>query len=207
LFRDLKNSERIRGEAAYLLSWKEVLEELSRTDRSEAVRAAEDAFWEDKPHLAWGAAYLLGAAKDSRAWKTVSAVAASKLSQQTRYLAVYALLLMSDRRAAGTLVGILQNQREPASLRAQAAEALGHCGSGSNRAGSALITALADESAEVRLFSANALAICGNWRAIPALKKLLKDRTPVEPYGTVAADAAYAIRTIATRRGQRVARR
>jgi hypothetical protein len=200
LLRDSQNPEPARAEAAYLLSWKELFERLPRRGRQQAIRAALSGFWEDRPRLAWGAAYLLVAARDNRTWKALCNVVASKLGRRTRFNAVYALMMLSDRRAVGTLACLLEDKREPPLLRGQAAEALGACGSGSRRAVSVLTAALGDKSSEVRLFSANALAVCGDERAVPHLEKLLRDQAVVKPYGSVAAEARYAIRAIRQRR-------
>lgn len=203
LFGDANKSERLRGKAGYRLSAPEVFEQLPSRDRRTAARLALEAFWEDKPHLAWGAAHLVYAAQPRSAWKRLSAAAASSLSADTRVNAIYALGMLGQRRAAPSLAIILQDARQPNPVRAMAAEALGLCARGSSRAVASLLGRLRDPSPEVRLFAANALAICGEKSEIPALKRLLKDQAAVAPYGSLANEAIYAVAAIRARAKKR----
>lgn len=197
---DQTKPARTRGKAAYLLSAPETFEQLSTGEQRRAAQAALRVFWEDKPHLAWGAANLLKTTGKRGAWKGLTGIAVSrKLSSKTRFNAVYALNMLSEKKAVPTLASIVRDRTEPTSLRALAAEALGASGYGSARAVTVLIDALADRSSEVRLFAANALAMCGNERAIPDLEKLLADRSVVRQYGSVASEAAQAITSVRAR--------
>jgi HEAT repeat protein len=194
-----KNSPRERGEAASVLSIPELFRDLSMRERRDAVRGALGAIREDKPYLAWAAGHVLAAAEARKSWRALCALATGHLNRKTRFQVVYTLGMLAEPKAVGTLARILHDARESTKMRALAAEVLGQCGAGSKTAAYTLVKSLHDPAPEVRLFSANALAICGDKAAIPHLKKLLKDRIAVEPYGSMSSEAAHAIRSIETR--------
>jgi HEAT repeat protein len=197
LVLDKRRPLKLRARAADLLTFLATHKKLKRTLKVKAGRAFLQLFHESEPTLAWAVAPALPLLCPSpRASRLLLEVIKGRASSESRRAAVYALSIFKVSRADRELAKILSNRKELTSIRAEAAEALGTYCAGSKGAISALVQALGDRAPEVRLFSANALALCGNRRAIPALRDLLADRAVVKPYGSVAAEAAYAIRLI-----------
>ncbi len=89
---------------------------------------------------------------------------------QVRAAAAYALRRFkgtANEMVVVTLLNTLQNQQEDAAVRGEAAESLGELGA--HQAVPALIAALQDPAANIRLESAFALGLIGDTRALPEL--------------------------------------
>jgi HEAT repeat protein len=122
-------------------------------------------------------------------------------SSDTRRAAAYALGFLADPRAIDPLVSTLQNRSEHRLVRAQAAEALGWLGQTTKRRGirrpvRPLLAALPDQSADVRFWACYALAGYRDRRALPALRRLIRDRSVPKGWWSVGREAIWAIAVI-----------
>lgn len=120
-------------------------------------------------------------------------------SEVHRLAAAHALGILGDSSTVPLLIQLLSCRKEPSELRARVAEALGYIGD--RQALPALLSSTADPSAEVRFWAVFALGCLGDRRAVPALKQLAQeDHEMVEDWGTVAQEAALALKEIQERR-------
>jgi HEAT repeat protein len=119
---------------------------------------------------------------------------------ETREAAAAALGTLDDERAVPTLIGVLTNAAEDSSVRGTAAEQLGWLQD--RRALQPLVEALGDPAPEVRFWSAHALGWLGDEATVPALGQLETDSAEIDIHGTVAAEAAEAIRQIRSHRDE-----
>ena len=116
-----------------------------------------------------------------------------------RRTAAYVLGFLHDRRAIRPLIQTLQRQKEQPGVRGQAAEALGYLSirRAKPSAFSAVLGGLSDPSIEVRFWSAFALGLMGNRKAIPALRKIARnDKAVLRGWWSLAKESRDAIRTI-----------
>ncbi len=149
--------------------------------------------------LSYRAAMAVIAMNDPSVTNELMSILSRSECKEVRDHAIYAVWLVGNEEAVPGLIEVLENAKEEVHLRGQAAEALGSCGYGNESAMEALRKALGSEHAEIRLFAANALAFCGDERAIPELTELLTDDARVADFGTVAEDARHAIKEIRSR--------
>jgi HEAT repeat protein len=119
-------------------------------------------------------------------------------ADQTR-LTLYALGFGGYNGAANLLLAYLRDRDSPETVRAQAAESLGHLFMlGLPKAVEiALLPCIADPSPEVRFWVCFALATGSPERAAPALERLLGDASLSASGETVASEAAWALTRIA----------
>ncbi|MEM1182680.1 MAG: HEAT repeat domain-containing protein [Acidobacteriota bacterium] len=99
-----------------------------------------------------------------------------------------------DPRVHPALAQVLADAGEDPELRGYAAEALGtrrHA-----EALPALLRASRDDLAHLRYWAAFALGDLGDGRALPRLRELVGDRSPVDPWGTVSEAAHRSIETL-----------
>lgn len=123
---------------------------------------------------------------------------------ETRLSIVFALSWQRDMRSWAIFTRILGDETESPAVRAQAAEGLAYNFYRKRRGKSSfqsaielLETALTDPSPEVRYYAAFALGASGERGAIPALRRIAKDRsTSTNFVGTVGDEAMDAINQI-----------
>jgi len=170
-----------------------------------AVKPLLSVFSEKSPILKWAAATSLESIGSKKATRPLFGLVRKSSDLESRKAAVHAFWGIGDKRAAGTFIRLLRNPQESSELRAEIAEAL--CWIRTKRRVPALVRALQDKSAEVRMFAALSLGNCAAqqsqldpfpWflRAIPILEKLLQDHEAVGSFGTVADDTRYALKQI-----------
>jgi HEAT repeat protein len=129
---------------------------------------------------------------------------------EVRTSAAYALGWLHDKRAVQPLLSALLNVKEHKRVRGEAAEVLGHmCISRSNaQVFDGLLKTISDQSSEVRFWSAFALGLIGNRRAIPALQRLVEsDKATVRGWWAVSKEATDAIARINIRRSNNISPR
>ena len=151
--------------------------------------------------LAWEAAKSLGALGNKQSVAPLIEIMLDVTASDRRIAAAYALGLLADKRAVRHLVDVMGNQNEWHLLRAEAAESLGYIGN--KKALPVLLGGLDDLSPEVRFWAAFALGHIGASEAIPKLEEIaVKDKSKLQGWGTVGAEASEAIKMIkqATRR-------
>lgn len=118
-------------------------------------------------------------------------------SPHNRLSAASLLGKVRHRAAVPALVRAVRDTAEAVEVRGEAAEALAYIGD--RRSSTDLIVALSDRSAEIRFWVAFALAAVGNDAAIPHLERLVDDKTPILPFGTVGEEARDAVDAIKRR--------
>ena len=146
--RDKKCLQSKRCEAAELLGLLELMGVLQPRMRSGVVHALLQNIREDNSNLAWCSAVSIGYLGRPKSVGPLLRILKRPIRTETRRAVVNALGWLNDRRATAALVRILDNHREPAILRAEAAEALGPCGS--RRAFTSLVRAVGSRSHRVR---------------------------------------------------------
>lgn len=114
--------------------------------------------------------------------------------------AIVALMNARDLVSGSVFTEVLQRQDGEPAVRGQAAEALGQVMESAGRrtkdwrqGARALLAALADRSPEVRGQAARALGVARVREALPALRRMSKDRARVQGGGTVGAEARAAV--------------
>jgi HEAT repeat protein len=169
---------------------------LGQLREKRAVPALLYAFQDEHSTLTWEAAKSLVMLQSKRSTKPLITIFLDDVSGDRRSAAAWTLGLLGDARAIDTLVHVLANERDLPDVRAHAAEALGHLAEGrqAERIGPLLLTALHDQSAQVRFWSAFALGSLGDPRAIPDLERLVAtDHVSVSGWWKVSKEAADAI--------------
>lgn len=200
--RDRRRSEGDRCEAVELLGLLEFEGTLDKQTRPHVVRSLLRNFSEGKVKLSWCSAVSLGHLNSIAAVRPLMKVVRGAKQSEIRRAAIHCLGVLGDRKAAALLSRVLVNATEPPPVRAQAAEALTTCGRRSKPAIAALVSALRSKSVEVRFFSAFALGQCAllggqiGGLAISGLQRLLKDRSVLKGFGSVAGEARKSLRDI-----------
>ena len=110
-----------------------------------------------------------------------------------REAAAYALSWMGDRRAVYPLLLAAKNQREVASIRGQALEAIGSISPRRRSPVGRVLSLLDDPEVQLRFWACYALSQFEDPRAIPALHRLLSDETVCPGWWSVKGEAAWAI--------------
>ena len=113
-------------------------------------------------------------------------------NRDDRYHAAYALGSFDSVRATQALREVVRDRNQHGEVRGRAAEALVY----QRSAIPDLIAGLRDSAPEVRFWSAYALGEGRVRRALPALRRLTKDRSRVRRWWSIAREARWAIATI-----------
>lgn len=138
------------------------------------------------------AAVALGECRNGDAAPALIAVMRADPSAPTRAAAAWALGEIGTDPAIDALLTALADRAVPASVRGQAAEALGRARD--PRVVPALIAALGDPEAEVRFFAAFALGQSGDAAALPALERVAAgDDAEVAGWGSLTQEALAAL--------------
>jgi hypothetical protein len=200
--RDREFPEDTRCKAAYLFGTLESISLLPRRKRAGVVHALLENIREGKFRLAWCSAVSLGNLESPESVRPLLNIVRGPLRSETRRAAVHALGVIGRPAATRTLVRVLGNKHETAKMRGEAAEALITCSYGSKRVIDALTRALKSRSVEVRFFSVYALGQCAVFwgsvgeRSVEAMQQLLKDRSVLQQFGSVAKETAQALSAI-----------
>ena len=149
--------------------------------------------------IVWQAAVALASIGSRCATRPLLGVLRTATSDVAKQAAAYVLRYLADARATTTLCRIVARREEAASVRAEAAEALGSAPRRRAQTVEVILNAAMDESPEVRLFAANCLGVWRLTQAIPTLTSLLDDDTVVGSYGSVSDEARAALSSIAER--------
>ena len=129
---------------------------------------------------------------DGRVVSRLIKVARTHPNRDDRYHAAYSLGLFDSVRATAALREVVRDRNEHAEVRGRAAEALVY----QRSAIPDLMAGLRDPAPEVRFWSAYALGEGRVRRALPALRRLTKDRSRVRGWWSIAREARWAIATI-----------
>lgn len=200
--RDKQRSEDERCEAADLLGLLGLIRSLQRRRRLEVAHALLKNIREDKFKLAWCSAVSLGSLRLPATIRPLLSIVRGPMHSETRRAVIHTLGSMFEPRAAPALMDVLNDEKEPTKLRAEAAEALASCGYNSKRAIAALTRALEARSVQIRFFSAYALGICARMgglvgeQAVNGLQRLLKDASVLPQFGSLSKEAANSLRAI-----------
>lgn len=119
-------------------------------------------------------------------------------SKAVRLATLHALGVLSSTKSASGVMKVLQNQKEDADVRADAAEALAHVKN--KRIVDILIDSLNDNSPLVRYSAAYALGEQGDTRALPRLRDIASLDHDSTPWGSVSSRALNSIETITNRK-------
>lgn len=170
-----------------------------------AVPVLLAALTDEQPDVRQGAALALGSLADRRAVAPLIDILQADTKARVRQVAAHALRWFGDTAAIDPLVRALQDRDEDVAVRGEAAESLGEVGA--RQALPPLLAALADPSDEIRLWSAFALGVLGDVRALPELERVAATDQGAVPTlaflpskGVVRDEAREAIARIRTRR-------
>ena len=141
---------------------------------------------------------------DPRTTDALIALLQASPNQLARQFAAYSLGFRHDLRAKTALIAALRDPTNSLEVRCYILEALGHLldhTQGQNDAREAVRETLREEPAEIRFWSAFALANFGTVADIPRLRALAEnDRRVVEGWWSVSKEAADAIEHLERRR-------
>lgn len=174
----------------------------SSTLSDRALKRALAAIQDDDEVARFEAAKTLST--DPAAFDPLRKLLPTTTRPENRLPIVYALSWQSDLRGWALFIRILGDPNESAAVRSQAAEGLAYNfhrkragASGFRAAIESLTAALTDPSPDVRYYAAFALGASGERAAIPALRKVVKDRATSKDFvGTVGGEARDAIERI-----------
>lgn len=147
----------------------------------------------------WSAASELAQCSDERTVKRIERVLEGKGHKRGRVAAAYVLGFSGETEVAGVLARRLSDHDECPSVRAHAAEALGHLLQfqpvlAENR--SAIVASLTDPEPEVRFWCAFAAGALELQESRPRLERLLADETFLEGWWTIRQEAGWALRCL-----------
>lgn len=171
------------GEAVWLLG---------RVGGDDARRQLIAVLDDPDPSLRGEALRSLGVLGDGRTITRLIKVARTHPNRDDRYHAAYSLGLFDTVRATAALREVVRDRNEHGEVRGRAAEALVY----ERSAIPDLMAGLRDVAPEVRFWSAYALGEGRVKRALPALRRLTKDRSRVRGWWSIAREARWAIATI-----------
>lgn len=134
---------------------------------------------EEDSILVWTAFAATGAIGNGKATRPLMHLVRTMTSSFKRQAVVFALGGLQDKRARSLLEWVLADLREDPKTRGLAAEALGLLRPKTPTV-KVLIRALEDPSAEVRYSALCALGALRSRYALPAVKRMLEDRTIVD---------------------------
>jgi HEAT repeat protein len=140
----------------------------------------------------------LGELGGTNTFGVLAAAAVADPAPEVRYAAVYSLQEFDSPQSADLLTAKLEDPDERPSIRGQAAESLASLAAG-KQAVPALRAALADPSAEVRLWCAYALGFLGTSAVVNDLRRLVNDTAVAGSFGRVGEEARKAIEDIRRR--------
>jgi HEAT repeat protein len=154
------------------------------------------------PAIRQEAAGCLGLCGGRSALRPLVKAMTSDEDRRVRNAATWAIGFLGDERAVPRLLGVLGNSNESGSVRASAAEAIGHMEKrppfAETTAG--LLAGLRDRDIEVRFWCAFALGCVGDADVIPELERLARgDRCKLDGWWSVRREARDAIRSIRDR--------
>lgn len=175
-----------------------------------AVPALVQALDDDDSHVRTEAVRALGLLDDASVVGPLLRVFRHDSDSWVRDMAITGLWLLGGPVVIGPLVTSLLDRNEPTHVRSSCADALGNIAEGwkldeqpRNTAMEALLSALQDEQAEVRLFAALALGKLRDPAAIPALQRVVETDEGIDPrWGPVRDEAKVAIGVIEGRGGE-----
>jgi HEAT repeat protein len=170
----------------------------SRDNVARAVGALLNVCGTGQRELTMQAANALVGIGSNRALLPLIRLLQQASSAATREAAAYALGFLADQRALVPLIRTLEDGSEHSLVRAQAAEALGELAqtlreTRTKRPIRPLLAALRDRSPDVRFWACYALSGFRDRRALPALRKLIRDRAVVKGWWSVGREARWAI--------------
>jgi HEAT repeat protein len=147
----------------------------------------------------WSAASELAQSSDPGTLRRVERVLEGKGHERGRVAAAYVLGFSGESEIAGVLARRLSDPGECPSVRAHAAEALGHLLQfepvlAENR--SAIVASLTDPEPEVRFWCAFAAGALELQESRRKLERLLADDTLVEGWWTIGEEAEWALRCL-----------
>jgi len=159
-----------------------------------SVRILLKALESKGKEICWEAAKSIGLIGSRHVVRPLIAILLKDEDLNRRMAAAYTLGQLQDTRAVVPLLRILLNRKEKPALRGHVAEALAYIGD--KRAVQSLIGTLKDPAVEVRFWSAFALGVLKDQRAIPQLKMAGKDNSILPGWGAVGKEATEAIKLI-----------
>ena len=178
-----------RAEACWLLA---------KRREQKAIPALLRALKDNEAEVRWEAAKALVAISHPYSIRPLIQLMRHGKTTNIRQVAAYALSFMFSKRskqAARSLLSVLNDKKEKAVVRAQAAEGLGNLQY--RPAFNSLMLALHDKSVDVRFWSAFALGKLGDSMALPKLKEMAQHDSGVLPgWWSIQKEARDAIRAI-----------
>ena len=178
-----------RAEACWLLG--------KRGERK-AIPALLRTLKENETEVRWEAAKALAEISHSGSVRPLIRLMRRGTKTNIRQVAAYALSFMFSKRskqAARSLLGVLNDKKEKAVMRAQAAEGLGNLQY--HLAFQSLVSALNEKNVQIRFWSVFALRKLDDSRALPKLREMAQhDSGILSGWGSIKKEARNAIRAI-----------
>ena len=147
----------------------------------------------------WAAASALAQGADERTVRRLERVLEGTASERGRIAAAYVLGFSGESTVASVLARRLSDRDELPTVRAHAAEALGHLLQFEPvlaESRSAIVASLIDPNPEVRFWCAFAAGALELQESRPRLERLLHDDAFVEGWWTVRQEAEWALRCL-----------
>jgi HEAT repeat protein len=178
-----------RAEACWLLG---------KRKKPKAIPFLLHALKDKENEVRWEAAKALAAISHSYSIRPLIQLLRHGKTTSIRQVAAYALSFMFSKRSkqvARSLVSVLNDKKEKAVVRAQAAEGLGNI---RHRAAfKTLMLALDEKNTEIRFWAVFALGKLGDPRALPKLRETARHDSGILPgWWSIKKEACDAIRAI-----------
>jgi len=184
-----RGAKQKRAEACWLLG---------KYREKKAIPVLLRALKDNAAEVRWEAAKALAAISRSDSIEPLIQIMRHGKTANIREAAAYALSSMFSKRskqAAQSLLSVLNDKKEKAIVRAQAAEGLGNLQY--HPAFNSLMSALNDKNVEIRFWSVFALGKLGDLRAVPKLRDMAQHDSGALPrWGSIKKEARDAISAI-----------